>query len=303
MTGFGRKCGLCSAVLAAILVLGPQAALAPPGPPVDQNKLCWRADLGRHVLYFNDLDGDTWHDAAEPCSSWQESGYVLRPDYSCWMASTSNLIVYSGGANPYLWWLCNGACGSPNVSFWSNWFSSASADSFMTFDDGGWQDWALTFAGRPILGPIGTMPEFGGVVWVDVFGAAVNPITWCKSALDTLCIPVGLTCWWSPGSAPYSDVPGPIEEDLSWGYHAITLWDINVAAGTVTITDSDDLGIMGAVGNGPRTLQYAYAGGVWTIVALYPGVTATVNYAVAINTTGPSPTEENTWSTLKSLFR
>lgn len=292
--------GLLTVVV--FLLWAPQIALSQPAPPVDQNKLFWQAPPGWYILHYNDANGNLCHDPGEPWLVGGDSTHASwKPDYTCWMASATNLLVYSGFANPYVGWLGAGVPPDPNMSVWGNWFFACGPGA-MTFDDGGWQDWGLANAGVAFLVPIRTVPEFGGI-WQDAAGNPINPINWCKARLDTECVPVGLTCWWHPAGAPYDEAPGPIDPDLSWGYHAITLWDINVAAGTVTITDSDDEGILGTwpVPIGARVAPYAFGAGIWT-VNLYPGVIAQVNYAVAIAGGGPSATEETTWGQIKAEF-
>jgi len=293
-------------VVAAILILSPHLSLSAAGPPVDQDKLFPQPPPLGYILGYSNLDSDFWHDAGEP---WTPAGTLdsFAFDYSCWMASASNLLVHAGNANPYLTWLGSGAAVSPNVSVWSQTYLADGGDApsdSMTFDEGGWQDWALAFAGVPIDGPIMTVPEFGGA-WVNLSGAPVDPVEWCRCRLDAD-IPVGLTCWWGDTSNYETKGPGPIDHDAigeHWGYHAITLWDIG--EGLLTITDSDDFMLDGQPLGTARTVAYSYTDGVWTI-GLYTtvlNVTATVNYAVAILGEHPSAVGESSWGGVKTLFR
>jgi hypothetical protein len=276
---------------------------------VDQNKLFWQLPPGAYNMHFNDLNGNLVHDPGEPILAGGDSVHnVIRADLSCWIASTSNLLVYSGFANPYMNWLVNGIPPDPNVSVWGLTYWAAGPGA-RTVDDGGWQDWGLSHAGVVFLVPIRTIPEFGGN-WFDGMGNAINPIQWCKARLDTECVPVGLTCWFqaADGSTPvppYEEAPGPYDLSNAFGYHAITLWDIDTANLLLTITDSDDIGILGGppAGVGPRTVPYNYNGIKWVITPLYPGINAEINYAVAIAGGGPSATEASTWGRIKGMYR
>ncbi len=295
--------------VAACMLLLASAVWSAPGPALDQNKLFWSVPGKVYVLHFNDLNGNTVHDPNEPFLPGGDAVHnVVRPDLSCWMASTSNLLVYSGFANPYMNWLGAGVPPDPNMSVWGLWYWAAGPGA-RTFDDGGWQDWGLSFAGVPFLVPIRTIPEFGGN-WFDGFGNAVNPITWCKARLDSECVPVGLTCWFQAADGttpvpPYEEAPGPYNLQTSFGYHAITLWDIDTANLNLTITDSDDIGILGGppAGVGPRVVPYQWNGIKWIITPLYPGTNAEINYAVAIAGGGPSATEATTWGRIKGMYR
>jgi hypothetical protein len=255
-----------------ICVYGSAAALAQP----DQNKLFNSPTLG-WVLYYTDGDGDWWHDPGEPFFA-GPGGNDWNGDMSCWMASASNLLVFDGHANPYNpGWLGTGGAASPSVSPWGAVIAAPGAGAFMTFDDGGWQHWAIAHDGKAYQGPIKTIPEFVGGVW------GTNPITWCQARFAENHA-VGLTVWW--GTPPRGALPGRVDLTLGYGYHAITIYEINVAAGTVTITDSDD-GVAGS-----RVCAYTYApGGPWVIQNLYPGINVQVNYAVALVGAIPTLTE------------
>ncbi|MCK4546534.1 MAG: hypothetical protein KAW17_03745 [Candidatus Eisenbacteria sp.] len=296
-------------VVVVILVLSPHLWLSAAGPPVDQDKLLWAPP---YILFYADTDIDAWHDAGEAWSTVAWPWMVPTGDRSCWMASASNLLVHGGCANPCTTWIGSGGASSPNWSVWRLMYwadgigGDAAADS-MTFDDGGWQDWALTFVGAALQGPIMANPEFGGGGWMhSVTSAPVNPITWCQGLL-TNNIPVGLTCWWGDIYHYEETGPGPMDQYRQWGYHAITLWNITGgSSGTMQITDSDDFGMMGHPLGTPRTIPYTFApfnpAGMWNI-NLYPGVTATVNYAVAIAGDPPTSVEPASWSSLKALYR
>ncbi|MGD9401250.1 MAG: hypothetical protein PVF95_03160 [bacterium] len=304
-----RNRALQAVAAAAFVVLLAAQAWAGPAPAVDQNKLFWQLPPGAYNMHFNDLNGNLVHDPGEPILAGGDSVHnVIRADLSCWIASTSNLLVYSGFANPYMNWLVNGIPPDPNVSVWGLTYWAAGPGA-RTVDDGGWQDWGLSHAGVVFLVPIRTIPEFGGN-WFDGMGNAINPIQWCKARLDTECVPVGLTCWFqaADGSTPvppYEEAPGPYDLSNAFGYHAITLWDIDTANLLLTITDSDDIGILGGppAGVGPRTVPYNYNGIKWVITPLYPGINAEINYAVAIAGGGPSATEASTWGRIKGMYR
>lgn len=298
-----------SMILAAVIVLACVTALvAQPGPAVDQNKQFWSVPGQIYILHYNDINLDTCHDPGEPFLAGGDAVHnAIRPDLSCWLASTSNLLVYSGFANPYMGWLLNGVPPDPNLSVWGlpYWACGPGA---RTFDDGGWQDWGLSFAGPAFHVPIRTVPEFGGP-WFTGGGLAVNPIKWCEARLDTECVPVGLTCWFQPADGstptiPYEEAPGPYDLSSAFGYHAITLWDIDTVNLLLTITDSDDIGILGGppAGVGPRTVPYQWNGIKWIITPLYPGINAEINFAVAISGGGPTQVEPSTWGSIKSLF-
>jgi len=249
--------------IAMVFVFGSSAALAQP----DQDKLYRHPTFG-WILYFTDTDADTWHDPGEPF--WPgPDGAVWNGDMTCWMASASNLLVFEGYPNPYNpTWLGDGGAPSASISPWGIVFTAPGGGAFMTFDDGGWQHWAIAHDGKAYQGPIITVPEFAGGVW------ATNPITWCQNRFAEG-FAVGVTLWW--GSVPRGTLPGRVDLTLPYGYHAITIYEINDVAGTVTITDSDD-GIAG-----PRVCNYTYApGGPWVIQNLYPGINVTVNYAVGL---------------------
>ncbi|MFH1311652.1 MAG: hypothetical protein ABIJ00_00340 [Candidatus Eisenbacteria bacterium] len=296
-------------ITAAIVLACVSTLVAQPGPPVDQNKQSWSAAGQLYILHYNDINLNMCHDPGEPFLAGGDAVHnAVRPDLSCWLASTSNLLVYSGFANPYMGWLLNGVPPDPNLSVWGlpYWACGPGA---RTFDDGGWQDWGLSFAGSPFHVPIRTNPEFGGP-WFTGAGLPVDPIKWCKARLDTECVPVGLTCWFQPSDGttptiPYEEAPGPYNLSTAFGYHAITLWDIDIANLMLTITDSDDIGILGGppAGVGPRTVPYQWNGIKWVITPLYPGINAEINYAVAISGGGPSQVEPGTWGNIKRMFR
>jgi hypothetical protein len=261
------KMALSVMILAIVFVLGSSVALSQP----DQNK--HRADL---TLYFTDADLDGWHDPGEVWSA-VPAGNDNNGDMSCWMASASNMLVFGGHANPYNGWLGAGGAPSPSVSSWGNSYTAPGGGAFRTFDDGGWQHWAITHVGVGYQGPIFTTVEFGAGTW------AIDPIVWSQARIAEEHA-VGVTVWW--GKPAPGLMPGRVDLTLPYGYHAITIYEINSAAGTVTLTDSDD-GFAGT-----RVCNYTYAGNDWIIQNLYTGVNVHVNYAVALGATGaPSLTQ------------
>jgi hypothetical protein len=259
------------------LAFGSATALA----QADQDKLYYDATNG-WILYYTDTDVDGWHDPGEAFFA-APGGTDWNPDNSCWMASASNLMVTEGLGNQYNPpWLQNGAAPSPCISPWGAVVTAPGGGVARTFDDGGWQHWALAFAALKFQGPIITTTEFGAPAWL------VNPITWSKDRINEGHA-VGLTVWW--GSPKSGRLPGRVEKGAVDGYHAITLYEINDVAGTVTITDSDD-GVAGT-----RVCNYSYtviAGrGDWVIQNLYSGINVHVNYAVALMSTGPETINHN----------
>ena len=261
--------------LVTLLVSGP--ALPLPLPIRDQNKQLWNAGGWYQLDYNEAAPANGWHDPGEACRPpIPPPPAVTKNDYSCWIASACNLLAHSGVSpvGGYFGIIETGAGASPNVDQWGNGFAAGGGGGAMTFDDTGFPDWTL----RPhaLRGPIVTRPKFGGA-WA--LPAGTTPIAWCQTRLTTEHVPVSLAVWWGGVGDHYA--PGPIDPGLTMGYHAITLWEIDVAKGELTITDSDDGGIMGVAG--ARDVDYAFAGGhgAWTI-NIYPGVTATVNYAVAL---------------------
>lgn len=232
----------------------------------DQNKLFYGPVSG-WILYYTDADLDGWHDPGEAFFA-GPGGNDWNPDNSCWMASASNLLVDGGYANPYNpGWLRFGGAPSPNVSPWGAGVNAGGGGAFMTFDDCGWQHWAIAHTGLAFQGPIISVAEFGAGTW------AINPINWCLARFAEGHA-VGLTVWW--GAPAVGALPGRVDLTLNWGYHAITLYGINEAAGTITITDSDDRVV------GARVCNYTFIGNDWVIQNLYPGINAHVNYAVAL---------------------
>lgn len=290
-------------LLVAVAAFGHAVTAAAQGclhPWEDQNK----HDQANLTLTFEDADGDTWHDLTE---GWAPPppplGYITVADNSCWMASAANMLEHGGVQNNYQAWLGGGAAPSPSPHPWpphdpvhaDN--GDGDPDERMSFDDGGWQHWALTDAGATLDGPIRTVDEFGvGLVWG---WPPQDPIAWSEPRLaDDR--PVGLTAWWS--DPPPGARPGPPIQERGWGYHAITLWEIvadpgALSTGTVWITDSDD-----NVG-GERPVSYTFLNGDWILHNLYPGQDWYVNYAVAILTFPASPVRDTSWGKIKSLYR
>ena len=264
-------------LIALILALGSGTAQAQP----DQNKQVYSPGQGGWILYYSDPDVDGWHD---PNEAWFtiDPNMNWGPDNSCWMASASNLLVFEGRVSPYFGWLGGGGAASPSPRPWGGQITAGGGGSFMTFDDGGWQHWALDQVGVAYQGPILTTSEFTPGTW------AINPVTWCQTRLAEghLC---GLTVYWgkpAPDAIPIRVDP---EKAESTGYHAITL--IDITAGTITITDSDDLVA------GSQQFSYTWDGTDWIIKDLYyspdPNAhvkEAHVNYAVALQAKLGSPT-------------
>jgi hypothetical protein len=264
-----------------ILALGSGAALGQPTPSEDQDKLLYEDGKG-WILYWVDeeYEPDGYHDSYEPYYDEPEV-ITYRTDLSCWMASASNMLQYEGHGNPYEGWLRIGGGASPNVDPWGNPCHANDDsnrdpprprepqpfDTVLTFDDGAYQHFGFARAGVPYLGPIITTQKFVAGTW------ATNPISWCQDKLMAN-HPVGLAVWttWRGQLTPNTH-PGGIH----LGYHAITLWEIDEGANTVTITDSDDRF------NGERVYSYTYAGNDW-VVKNYFGRDWHVNYAVSFPT-------------------
>jgi hypothetical protein len=193
-----------------VFSLLPATSIAQPGPPVDQNK--YRPDL---MLFYLDSDADTWHDPGEVFDDASGGGYVSKNDNSCWMASASNMLMYAGHANPYgqpapgaPGWLGNGGAPSPSVSSWGNVYSVGGGGSAMTWDDGGFQHWAIAHAGIECPPPAYALQEFTPGTWL------IDPVTWCKHRID-MGFPVGLTVWW--GSPPKGTLPGRVDLTKDFG--------------------------------------------------------------------------------------
>jgi len=235
----------------------------------DQNKLFFDPVFQTFTLYLTNVDADNCHDPSEPYFAGPDpNADAMASDLSCWMASASNIMQHECQGNYYLSWLRDGAAPSPNTSPWGVVVNSCSpfgdGGDHMTFDDGGWQHWALEHAGCIFSGPITTTTEFG--TW------SINPIDWCRNRLASDYL-IGIIIWW--GTPPPGALPGWIGHDKLDGYHAITLWDIDPVAGTLTITDSDDQAV------GQRVLSYTFTNNDWVIQNWMPGQDAHINYAVS----------------------
>ncbi|MBU0637408.1 MAG: hypothetical protein KKB50_00970 [Planctomycetes bacterium] len=241
---------------ATVLTFGPGAAWADlMADAVDTNKQFLNG-AGKWVLNWNNKDTDNWHDADE---NWfiPPAGTLQKPDMSCWMASASNLLQYELGFNPYIGML-SGTVPSPADKPWGGQGEANGGEvgeDFMTWDDGGYQDWALSSEGAGLLGPILTVNERG----IGAAGWAINPVDWCSARLDED-HPVGLLVW---------------DADM---YHAITLWGITPTH--LYITDSDDTA-GGVAFKGLRMIPHGFAGGDWDVNVYGLGVSH-VNYAVCI---------------------
>jgi len=178
-----------------------------------------------------------------------------------------------GHGNPYIVGLKDGEAYSPATSPWGVVFLAYGGGAFRTFDDGGWQHWALEFVGLDYQGFIKATVEFGSGTWT------INPVAWSPARLAEG-HPVGV-CLYS-GYVLRGTLPSGYFADQRSFYHAVTIWEINAAAGTMVITDSDDQLY------GPRTVDYIYGsndiygGNDWVILDLYPGSDAHINYAVCL---------------------
>jgi hypothetical protein len=189
---------------------------------VDTNKKVWSGS--NWILYYNDNkpDGDTgYHDYGE---SWGTSGYSSsRTDLSCWMASATNILKYQGRISDKeatYTELRNGYVTSPQTNPWSQEIKANNGlgDSYMTWDDGGFQEWVFSSYGVGFERINASIDD----IWAT---DSDNPdwyIDWCVDMLNAN-HPVGLGIWPASGIG-----------------HAITLWGIDTIAQKITITDSDD---------------------------------------------------------------
>lgn len=238
--------------------------------PWDQEKLFFDPAQQSYTLFYTDGDLDGWHDPGEPYFTGPDpSANDWNFDYSCWMASATNILQHECRGNSYRDWLRDGGAPSPSTSPWGVVINAEGGGDHMTFDDGGWQHWALDDAGCIFSGPITTTTESG--TW------SINPINWCRNRLASDYL-IGITIYW--GKLPPDALPGWIDPTKQGGYHAITLWDIDPAAGTLTITDSDDQF------DGQLVLLYTFTNNDWVIQNWVPGHNAHINYAVSSRSEG-----------------
>ncbi|MDH4035716.1 MAG: hypothetical protein OEV80_18135, partial [candidate division Zixibacteria bacterium] len=251
----------------ALIPLLAATVLAQP----DQNKHNFNPANGWILNFTDGMPLDGMHAPGEPIFP-GAGGNDWNSDLSCWMASASNLMVFEGLPNLYdPPWLGGGVPPSPNVSSWGG-VVPANVGAAMTFDDGGWQHWALASVPVMFQGPIFTGLEFVPRSW------AINPIDWCQARFDEghAC---GITLYW--GDVKRGTPPGGYKKGDLDGYHAITIYEFNPAAGTVLITDSDDGGPPAAVWV-PYFFGVVGGMGQWDIIL--PGIGVThVNYAVALD--------------------
>jgi len=259
--GILKRTPCCLMAAAILLMVSAVPAFAQP----DQEKLFYDATNG-YILYFDDADSDGFHDPGEDCNAGPSGAYIWLPDNSCWMASTSNMLVSAGIGNPYMGWIENGAAPSPNTDPWGNPSSDDANGGSFTFDDGGYQHWALETMGIPYKGPIITTDKFVDGTW------AIDPVEWCKARIAEG-FTVGLAVY--GGDPKLSANPGRMEPDKGWFYHAITLYSIDDVNNKIIITDSDDQV------NGTKEYSSSCVGNDWTITNFY-GYTAHVNYAVTL---------------------
>jgi len=269
---------------------------------VDQDKF-FRHPTHGWILYYIDEDCDRAHGPGE----YPQAGPVVtnpygapplwRPDNSCWMASAANMMQAAGFGNAYALyvnWTRNGTRPSPTPSPWGDAYTANSGDAF-TYDDGGWQQWALIDGGCGVefirLESEGSRPY----VWKNQQGGTVNAIEWCMARLDGT-RGVGLVGPWR-----LADLREPAGGRDRLG-HAITLWGIvldtpgDTSRGTVSFTDSDD----GAAGLVQKPFEYDNS--VWKINQIYGTDTLWISYACWI-TSGPTAVKDTSWGAIKSLYR
>lgn len=236
---------------------------------LDPNKQCYV-----WALYYSDNDVDGIHDPGEACYT-GPGGSDWNMDSSSWMASAANILGYEMSINnvysfdPLMNWLSLGGAPSPSYSPWNNDIASApGGGNAMTFDDGGYPQWAVEHGGKSFQ-QITTDTEFGLSGWKQ------NPTEWCEKKLSEG-HPVCLGMW--AGLSSFLTRPSGYNPLEATFYHNVTLWEIDTATKTITITDSDDQV------DGPRVLTYTYSGGSWKVLDPYPGVdSAHINYAMCVS--------------------
>jgi hypothetical protein len=241
-----------------------------PGTWYDQDKLNLGAG-GVGPLYVHDnIISNQVHDPGEAVSQVPQSGWISRSDMSCWMASAANIVRYIGGADPYDKWAfdqgVNGTFHNP--------YNGATVHGPLTFDDGGYQGWALRSAGYgvdEISAPQGQLNNW-----------ATDPIAWLTSELQQG-KPVGIGFWLNFNT-----------------WHAVTVYEINETSdtgGTLIIADSD------ANQNGQHfwECEYTYASGTWAINYSTTGDNTNlcyVTYAATVSNGNPVVPEPGTLALL-----
>jgi len=230
----------------------------------DQDKL--RTD---QMLYYNDYNGNTFHDATEPCSD-LEIGYPDQaPDNSCWLASASNMMLFETGTSPYRTALCAGGANSPEHFPWGGMSTANGTGVAFTFDDGGFQHWLFAREGIGWEGPIITDEQFAAHAW------SIDPVAWTAAQIG-MDHPVGIAFYWGRGDRQAGDLPTGFYRDRVSGYHAVTVWGIDTVGETITLADSDDGEAI------YRVLPYEWADGDWYIPAgAYHAQALYINYAVS----------------------
>jgi hypothetical protein len=273
---------------------------------VDQNKFYRHPDR-EVMLYFCDCDPDGAHGPYELLMSGpQPLGPFPEPDWrvdnSCWMASAACMMDAAGFGDVqdvYVNWLWGGVRPSPHSDPWGGQHTANSGDAF-TFDDGGFQYWALEDMGCTVDGPIIEVSDGSLWVWKDQAGDPVDPIAWCLDRLDGT-RGIGLGGSWAGRGVKREPRTG-----RQGGGHAITLWSIvlnnppdDTSAGRVVVSDSDD------EYPGP-TQEYVFTYNTtngWRITGMYEWRDVLwVEDACWIGA-GPTAVEPRSWGGIKSLFR
>ncbi|MCJ7729224.1 MAG: PEP-CTERM sorting domain-containing protein [Sedimentisphaerales bacterium] len=234
-----------------------------PNEEVDTDKKHSNSTNTAYTLYYNDTKyNNNGHDKGEEWGISNPGGWTEAIDESCWMASASNMLQYEFpslyNAETTYTKLLGGEVTWPRLNPWLEVVPTIPVgDIYYTFDDGGYQEWVFSGLGPDSIATADRESFF----WVT------NPINWCEQYINAD-HPVGLGIWWVGGGA-----------------HAITLWGIDTAAKTLTMTDSDD-SIHGL--DGKRTISYTYYPGElwsWTVDDFWGDGTnkkGYLGYAVAI---------------------
>jgi len=321
-----------SGAIVATLLLGSLAAFADVviptlDPQFDRNKQLKDTvvDTAGYVLhtgwalwFTNDTPEDYWRpDPSQYPSWWMPAhtpnepysaaagggpGMVVTDDNSCWMASGCNMLAYEMVGTGYSdnYYLClwqGGATDATDPCPWGakNWEPN-SGDKY-TFDEGGFQDWRIRYAGFTPLGPYCTQLGANGIT--KVWG--VNPVVQCIEWLRAD-HPVGLGVFWGSEFPPRLGLYTP-----ELGGHAFTLWgmtvdsDVNPTGGTLVITDSDDNT------NGPREVHFTYSStsDEWKItdykLAGFTRDEVWVCYIVAMSDAA-SPVQQTSWTKIKAMY-
>jgi hypothetical protein len=231
MRGYSIFYRLIVCAVAAAFLLSPRLVLSETKAYPDQNKLYYD-DTHRWILYYEDDDGDDYHDPGESYYQGPDTTEKWRKDMSCWMASACNILEKEGHDHPYKDYLKDGGAPSPNTTPWGDAYTAPGGGNAMTFDDGGWQHYLFAHVDVAYEGPIITDEEFG--TWSQ------HPVIWCCDPLFSG-DPVGVTYW--RGTPAKGSKPGWDDRKALDAYHAITVWDIECGTpdvGTLLISDSDD---------------------------------------------------------------